>query len=281
MVTYNGAGWLGKSLPALRACGTPVDLYVYDNASADGSADTVAALWPGSVLVRGAGNIGFAAANNAGFRYALEHGYDAVYLLNQDAWPLPGALDALVTALERHPEYGLLSPMQLQQQRLDSQFEKNVWKKAGEEKDGIREVKRVMAAHWLVSREALVTVGLFEEMLPLYGQDDNWCDRALYHGVKIGIVPAAKAIHDRATRQEARQRVIYRNYYMGSLVRLLDPGRALFGRWLFVSLFTLVKTMKYGSLQPLKYYFGELLPARGRIRAARAASKIKPDLRHV
>ena len=281
MVTYNGAGWLGKSLPALRACGTPVDLYVYDNASADGSADTVAALWPGAVLVRGAGNIGFAAANNAGFRYALEHGYDAVYLLNQDAWPLPGALDALVTALERHPEYGLLSPMQLQQQRLDSQFEKNVWKKAGEEKDGIREVKRVMAAHWLVSREALVTVGLFEEMLPLYGQDDNWCDRALYHGVKIGIVPAAKAIHDRATRQEARQRVIYRNYYMGSLVRLLDPGRALFGRWLFVSLFTLVKTMKYGSLQPLKYYFGELLPARGRIRAARAASKIKPDLRHV
>jgi len=333
MVTYNGVRWLETGLRALRLCGMPLDLYVYDNASSDGSADAVAALWPEAVLVRGKENVGFAAANNAGFRYALEHGYDAVYLLNQDAWPLPGAMSALADAHARHPEFALLSPLQLQRcgkaegvcpqkdslaslvrplptfpasspcenlspsgpdpcpcpgvdtpfgdtpppsdlpQRMDPQFEKNVWRKAGEERDGIREVRRVMAAHWLVSRKAIETVGLFEEMLPLYGQDDNWCDRARYHGLKIGIVPSAEAVHDRAKRKEPKERIIYRNYYMGSLVRLLDPNRPLWERWLFVSLFTLVKTVKYGSLKPLRYYFKNLLPARKDIRAARAETR--------
>ena len=283
MVTYNGARWLETSLRALRDCGMPVDLYVYDNASADGSADAVAALWPEAVIVRGTENIGFAAANNAGFRYALGHGYDAVYLLNQDAWPLPGAMAILAGALERHPDYALLSPMQLQRtdsstslgmtESLDPQFEKNVWRKAGEERDGIREVPRVMAAHWMVRCEALRKVGLFSEMLPIYGQDDNWCDRAQYHGLRIGIVPEAKAIHDRAQRKEPKERIIYRNYYMGSLVRLLDIRRPGWERRLFVLLFTLVKTVKYFSLKPLRYYFKYILPARKDILSARAQTR--------
>ena len=118
------------------------------------------------------------------------------------------------------------------------------------------EVKRVMAAHWLVPVSALKTVGLFEEELfPLYGQDDDWCNRVRHHKLRVGVVPAAKAVHDRAQRQEARQKVIRRNYYIGSLVRLCDPSRPLWERFAFVCLFTLVKSVKYGSLLPFKYFW--------------------------
>ena len=219
IVSYNGMPWLERCLgsvyPGAKTCHFAPDLYVWDNDSTDGSADYVAKHFPGAHLVRSAENVGFAKANNMGFQYALDHGYDYVYLLNYQAF--------------------------------DLQFAKLY--------HGSVEVKRIMAAHWLVPVRALKTVGPFEEELfPLYGQDDDWCNRVRYHGLKVGVVPGAKAVHDRALRQETKEKVIRRNYYTGSLIRLCDPNRPLWERFLFVCLFTLVKSVKYGSLLPCKYF---------------------------
>ena len=307
IVSYNGMPWLERCLgsvyPGAKTCHFAPDLYVWDNDSTDGSADYVAKHFPGAHLVRSAENVGFAKANNMGFQYALDHGYDYVYLLNQDAWLAPGALEALVAAAEAHPDYAVLSPLQYQDgyQAFDSQFAKlyhgseegvgfqthghprpckregptaatssdgalrvgrgrseaeAVWKPIpSSEPDEVVEVKRIMAAHWLVPVGALKTVGPFEEELfPLYGQDDDWCNRVRYHGLKVGVVPGAKAVHDRAQRREPKEKVIRRNYYTGSLIRLCDPNRPLWERFLFVCLFTLVKSVKYGSLLPFKYF---------------------------
>ena len=253
IVSYNGMPWLERCLgsvyPGAKTCHFAPDLYVWDNDSTDGSADYVAKHFPGAHLVRSAENVGFAKANNMGFQYALDHGYDYVYLLNQHAWLAPGALETLVAAAQAHPDYAVLSPLQYQDgyQAFDSQFAKLY--------HGSVEVKRIMAAHWLVPVGALKTVGPFEEELfPLYGQDDDWCNRVRYQGLKVGVVPGAKAVHDRALRQETKEKVIRRNYYTGSLIRLCDPNRPLWERFLFVCLFTLVKSVKYGSLLPFKYF---------------------------
>ncbi len=299
IVSYNGMPWLERCLGSVYS-GTNTgqfapDLYVWDNDSTDGSADYVAKHFPGAHLVRSAENVGFAKANNMGFQYALDHGYDYVYLLNQDAWLAPGALEALVAAAEAHSDYAVLSPLQYQDgyQAFDLQFAKlyhgseegmgsqthghprpckregptavrqHVANGRGREATVCEpipsaepvEVKRIMAAHWLVPVGALKTVGPFEEELfPLYGQDDDWCNRARYHKLKVGIVPDAKAVHDRAQRREPKEKVIRRNYYIGSLVRLCDPNRPLWERFAFVCLFTLVKSVKYGSLLPFKYF---------------------------
>ena len=111
-----------------------------------------------------------------------------------------------------------------------------------------------MAAHWLVPVKALKQIGLFSELFPYYGQDDDWCHRAHYHGWKVGVVPEARAVHDRAKRQESKDRIIDRNYRVGSLVRLCDINRPLWERFLFVCLFTLVKAVKYRNLLPFKYF---------------------------
>ena len=318
VVTYNGRQWLERCLSYVAE---DADLFVVDNDSTDGSADYVASHFPQARLVRSAENLGFSKANNLGFEWALKKGYDYVYLLNQDAWLAPGALEALVAAAEAHPDYAVLSPLQYQDgyQAFDSQFAKLYhgseegvgfqthghprpcpvragipsgiiggksfperegptaatssdgalrvgrgrseaeadWKPTpSSEPDKVVEVKRTMAAHWLVPVGTLKTVGPFEEELfPLYGQDDDWCNRVRYHGLKVGVVPGAKAVHDRAQRQETKEKVIRRNYYTGSLIRLCDPNRPLWERFLFVCLFTLVKSVKYSSLLPFRYFW--------------------------
>ena len=275
VVTYNGMRWLDRCLGSVRASDLPADLYVWDNDSTDGSADFVQGHYPEAKLVRSADNLFFAEANNMGFRYALEKGYDYVYLLNQDAWLEPSTLGTLVAASEAHPEYGVLSPLQMTDgfQAYDQHFAKllpastkNVMP------DLIGHLKRVMAAHWLVPRKALEKVGLFDPLFPLYGNDDNWCDRARYHGFKVGIVPEARAVHDREAREEPKEKVIYRNYYMGSLVRLCDINRPLWERFLFVCLFTLVKAVKYGSILPFKH-FGSLCRMLPEVRRSRKAAR--------
>ena len=126
VVTFNGLKWLERCLGSVRASETPADLYVWDNDSTDGSADWVQGHFPEAKLVRSAENLGFAEANNMGMRYALDKGYDYVYLLNQDAWLEPSTLGTLVSASEAHPDYAVLSPLQMTDgfQALDKQFEK-------------------------------------------------------------------------------------------------------------------------------------------------------------
>ncbi len=321
VVTYNGLHWLERCLRSVAgdpsaslgmteggggpsaslgmtggagdpsaSLGMTTDVYVWDNDSTDGSADYVAAHFPQAHLVRSADNVGFSKANNMGFEWAIKKGYDYVYLLNQDAWLAPGALETLVAAAEAHPDFAVLSPLQCQDGyiELDAQFGKRytrALRALGMTKKStsviptkkstsvimtknstsvipseasvspIIPLHTVMAAHWLVPVGALKAIGLFEEELfPFYGQDDDWCNRARHLGYKVGIVPEAKAVHDRARRQEAKEKVIHRNYYTGSLVRLCNVNCPLWERFLFVCLFTLVKALKYRSLLPFKHF---------------------------
>ncbi|MBQ6954412.1 MAG: glycosyltransferase family 2 protein [Bacteroidales bacterium] len=263
VVTYNGMRWLECCLSSVMPGTTgdlQTDLYVLDNDSTDGSADFVQAHFPKAKVVRSAENLGFSKANNLGFRYALDKGYDYVYLLNQDAWLEEGALETLVAAAEEDSQYGVLSPVQMTDgfKELDRLFKKD---------------KTPPAAHWLVPVGALQKVGLFEEdLFPLYGQDDDWCNRASYHGWKIGVIPEARGVHDRAQRAEAKEKIIHRNYYSGSLVRLCDINRPLWERFCYVCLFTLVKAFKYRSALVFKYFYQicQQLPA---VRKHRAQSR--------
>jgi GT2 family glycosyltransferase len=269
VVAYNGMRWLKRCLDSVY---DQADVYVFDNDSTDGSADFVASGYPSVKLVRSAENLGFSKPNNLGFEYAIRKGYEYVYLLNQDAWLEAGALEKLVAASEAHPEYGVLSPMQYQDgyEKLDKQFEKLFRNAEG----GVMEVPRVMAAHWLVPVRVIEKIGPFEEKLfPFYGQDDEWCHRLHFFGLKVGVVPEARAVHDRALRPESKEKLVHRNFYTGSLVRLCQHNRPLFQKFLFVILFTLVKAVKYCSVLPFKY-FGQIvkdLPAvkelRSRVRA--------------
>jgi len=251
IVTYNGLKWLDKCLGSISGA----DVLVVDNASSDGSAEYIKEHFPTVKLIQNAENEGFTAANNKGFKYALEQGYDYVYLMNQDAWLEPDTLSKLIEAAESNPDYAILSPMQMQAdlEHPDKLFARLIKNDFSGNED-IYPVKFVMAAHWLVRCSALRKIGLFAPLFPIYGQDDNFCDRAYHKGYKVGIVPEAKAVHDRATRKETKDKIIFRNYYNTALVLLCNPGKPLWVQYIRAALYTIVKSIKYLSLKPFAYF---------------------------
>lgn len=257
VVTYNAMRWVERCLGSLFASRLRPDVLVVDNGSADGTREFVHEHFPAAELILSDGNPGFGAANNIGLRLALERGYDFVYLLNQDAWVEKDTLSTLVAAAR--PDYGILSPVQNDASgRLDQRFSRKCsrYLKAASavapDPQLVVDVPFVMAAHWLVSRKALLEVGGFSPAFAQYGEDDNYIDRLHWRGLRCGVVPAAAAVHDRAGRKTPREKRM-RLKCIAVVVRLSDPGRCWLWRRLAYPFELAGMSLKNFSLIPLRF----------------------------
>ena len=229
IVSWNAKKWIRKCLNSVEGSSLPADVLLIDNGSTDGTLTLVRKEFPAVRILEMEDNLGFGAANNRGLRIALDEGYPFAYLLNQDAWLEADTLERLVAA--HKPEWGILSPMQLDARgRRDKRFDKKCGKYidpalSGYHSDSlVVEVPFVMAAHWLLSRRAIETVGGFSPAFRQYGEDDNWIDRLHWHGLRCGVVPAARAVHDRAGRRPSRQKRLELKC-IATVVKISDPGR--------------------------------------------------------
>ena len=102
IVNWNGGPLLRQCLEALeRQHRQPDHIVVVDNGSTDDSLVLAERALGRAELVRLPANTGFAAANNVAARAA--RAYDAIALLNPDAFPEPQWLEALVAAADREP----------------------------------------------------------------------------------------------------------------------------------------------------------------------------------
>ena len=260
VVTYNGMNWLDRCLGSIRTSNMPADVIVIDNGSKDGTCQYVPSAFPEVNFICTGENLGFGKANNIGFRYALEQGYDYVYLLNQDAWVFPDTFGVLADAMDADDSLGILSPMQMAASgdRPDPRFGIRCPEDALQDikADGtsgrVYEVEFVMAAHWMVSMKCLSKVGGFSPAFPHYGEDDNFIHRARYKGFKVGIHSGAKAIHDRENRpmsKDGRMKL----KCVGAVVKITNPHSHLWLRKIVVPLQLLAAGIFYRSLMLLKY----------------------------
>lgn len=239
IVTYNAMPWANRCLTSLRQSVVPCDITIIDNGSTDGTQDYIQNNFPEVYLVRNKENLGFGQANNIGLQKALDNNYEFVYLLNQDAWIQEDTFEHLIKASETHPEYGVLSPIQMKadglhfeekfrsyiipyhQIFLPSLIEDLYFQRV----EDVYEVSFVMAAHWLITSRCLATVGGFSPSFPHYGEDNNYLNRTNYWKFKIGIVPSARAVHDRGDNKWSIEKDMYVNDYIGSLVSFSNPLR--------------------------------------------------------
>lgn len=234
IVTYNAMLWVDRCLGSVKASSVPADTYIVDNGSTDGTRDYIAEHYPEAILIRSEVNLKFGRANNLGLEYALKNGYDFVYLLNQDAWVAPDAFEKLIAEGSAHPEYGILSPLQFSPdwKTYEYMFKWLVVNKLPEKEamidnaasDSVISVKMVQAAHWMLTRRCIEAVGGFSLSFPHYGEDDNYCQRTQYHNFKIGIVPAAKAVHDAANKPLVTNAQKRYRHYITFLIFLSNPN---------------------------------------------------------
>ena len=271
VVTYNGMKWLDRCLGSVALSKEPSDVFVVDNCSTDGTPEYISEHFPQARLHVSSVNLGFGKANNLGMKYALKAGYEYVYLLNQDAWVEETTFETLISIHKKYPEYGVLSPIQIQadKTRMDRKFLNNVAYRTlgssliedlyfGKTKE-IYEVKDVMAAHWLISRDCLLKTGCFSPTFRHYGEDDNYLDRAIFHGFKVGIIPATKAVHDRADRKDTIASLSYRCNTMG-LVELSKITSKI--NWKKIIFKYAQYTYNYGMFRHYKYMLIHLFKLR-------------------
>lgn len=207
--------WIDKCVRSLLNSQQRVDIIVIDNGSTDGTNSYVKQMYPAVHLIIASSNLGFGQANNIGFTYAIQHQADYVFLLNQDAWIDGDCIARLVQIHAIHGEYGILSPVHLNGSGsgFDRFFLDHLVKFSkkdsfspvhpGPDSDKVMDTEFVNAAAWLISIDCLRKTGGFDPIFFHYGEDDNYAQRVLFWGYKIGVYPKAFIFHDREDRISA------------------------------------------------------------------------------
>lgn len=219
IVTWNGKRYALECLESLHAypMEVPIEIIVVDNASTDGTPETIRNRFPDVHLVKNQANLGFAKANNIGV--ALSRG-NYVCLINSDVVVFPGCLDRMLALMQTNHDIGILGPkmvcsdgsiglsvMQLPTVwntfcaavALHSIFSNSkLFAGFSVRSDAIRTVKDVQVVtgwFWMVSRTAVKQVGGLDERFFMFGEDIDWCHRFRKAGWRVVFCGEAEALH--------------------------------------------------------------------------------------
>lgn len=244
IVSYNFEKWMKPCLESLMHSAYPTDVLVIDNGSADRTVTLLQTSYPWVRLIANGQNLGFGRANNIGLQLALTEGYDAAFLLNQDAWVSPDTLGILAERSEHYPAFGILSPVHLNGagNELDKGFAQYIGcpcrkdLPAGKE---MVEVPFINAAFWFIPIHTLQKVGGFSPLFYHYGEDKDYINRLHRHGLKAGYVPQAFGCHDREFRTVSHE-AFFRSEYVYLLSEYANLNRS-FGSAFAYSVLACVK----------------------------------------
>jgi N-acetylglucosaminyl-diphospho-decaprenol L-rhamnosyltransferase len=197
VVSYNTADLIEACLRSVQASrGVSLELFVVDNASADGGAAVVRGRFPSVRLVENRENRGFGAANNQVLPDCVGR---YIVLLNPDAETTPDALRSMAGYMDDHPRVGLAGPTVRNNDgtRQDSISRSYPGQKrtAGELSGLPGDIACVMGACQIVRAGLMRELGGFDEQFFLYGEDQDLCLRIRRMGYEIGHVGVAVVLH--------------------------------------------------------------------------------------
>lgn len=201
IVTYNGSNWIKNCIQSLNQSNINKTICVIDNFSSDDTIRIISSDFPDVKLIKLESNIGFGKANNIGLNYGLSQGFDYFFLLNQDTLVSEGLLGKLIKSYRENNIFGILSPIHFDGsgENFDINFEYflKIQKKTRILSELINrdrflndkcfEVEFINAASWFLSKEVLLSVGVFNPIFPHYGEDTDFYNRLIFHKGKSYI----------------------------------------------------------------------------------------------
>ena len=209
IVSYNFMQWIDRCMLSLRNSVYTTDVLVIDNCSTDDTVRTLQMKYPEARLIINKQNLGFGKANNIGIELALKENYDAVFLLNQDAWIDPSTIGKLTEMSDKYPHYGILSPIHLTGDRSKPEHGFAIYTGLNDlnkvSKEDIVKVPFINAAVWYIPIKTIKEVGMFAPLFYHYGEDKDFANRITYFGYHMGYIPKAFACHDREYRKVRRK----------------------------------------------------------------------------
>jgi N-acetylglucosaminyl-diphospho-decaprenol L-rhamnosyltransferase len=291
IVNWNVRELLRACLQSLRdAAGLPMarmQVFVVDNASADGSADMVAAEFPEVELVANADNLGFGRANNQVLdRCTGRH----VLLLNPDTRVLDGAVGKLVAQLDAEPDVAVIGCRLLNGDGTLQRWTGGAYPRLANVVNHYFFVDRLLPPAWrpmplyldrdvrhdldvdwvsgacMILRGSALGGRLFNPDYFMYGEDMELCHRLKHVGGRVVYTPRASIIHYQGESMKQQQGDVLLASLKGprQFYRQMRGGRGL---WLYDA----VTAAGFGLRWVLFTLAGWLRPRRGYAAKARSS----------
>ena len=222
ILNYNGKETILQCLKSVFVSDYPnFEVVVIDNNSGDGSFEMAKENFSRAHFIKNEKNLGFAAGNNIGIRFALEKMADYIFLLNNDAAVFKNTLSELIkiTQKQESEKIGIFSPVIFKGDSKDTWFAggKINWirmraehatynlqptthnlqhKTWNEDKiNKLRTTDYITGCAMLIKKEVFKKIGLLDENFFLYYEDADFCVRAKKEGFKSAVVAGAKVKH--------------------------------------------------------------------------------------
>lgn len=216
IVNFNTASLLPAMFEACRLAARDLEVryWVVDNASQDNSVEVLREQFPYAGLVVNGQNVGFGRANNQLLSHATG---DYVLLLNTDAFVAPDTLQRTLTYMESNPQCGVLGVKLLGRNgdlQPSCRYFPNPWNvflartglmrlfpktrlvdDMNWDHASVRECDWVPGCYYLVRRQVLDEVGLFDPRYFLYYEEVDHCKRVKEAGWQVIYFPDTSVVH--------------------------------------------------------------------------------------
>jgi len=218
-VNWNSVNYLRECIASIyeHTRGFAYEIIVVDNASPEGGVDVLKEQFPDIVLIKSAVNLGFAGANNVGFRKSTGK---CVLFLNPDTKLLNSAINIMLQRLESLPDAGIVGCKLLNgdlsvqtssimkfpgilNQVLQSEVLRLRWPSfplwnigplfSSDPKPA--KVEAITGACMMMRREVFEEVGMFSEEYFMYAEDVDLCWKVTRAGVSNYYAGEGNIVH--------------------------------------------------------------------------------------
>lgn len=224
ILSFNDWGQTLQCLDSFDQVAYPnYEIVLVDNASTNPPIDTVLAKHPDVTCIRNDRNLGYAAGNNVGLKYAIDRNASYALVLNNDTLLSQDFLAQLVEAGEAEPKAAFLGPLVYHADepgliQSAGGFMTSRWQSyhRGQNQPDDGQYKETEAVTWvtgccIMARcSALKEIGLIDPDFFIYSEEVDWCLRAREAGTQVLFVPKAKIWHKGVKRNyDPSPRVTY------------------------------------------------------------------------
>jgi GT2 family glycosyltransferase len=184
-------------------------IIIVDNNSTDNSVLILKQTFPKIDIIQTEANLGYAAGNNFGIKYAVECGAQYLCILNNDTIAHEDFLSPLVRRLNSNSQKTIIGPMILEKDnhtiqstgaRIDMLRGRvpviNSGKIKKEISNKLIECDYIGGACLLFRCDSINELGLFPENYFLFYEETEWCLRAKKNGFQIVCDPSTSIVHE-------------------------------------------------------------------------------------
>lgn len=257
-----------------RFYGNNVSISIVDNASPNDSAEQLLNALSEVRIVKSEENLGYAAGHLLNVNYAIDNGYDAIWILNSDVSLRDNSLPALIEAWRKCGDniYGSITLSSENPDIVDygggvepqdsvDKFVYNSYEGVALESlpsNSVREVQSVEGSSMFIPLNIIKKYGFMKTDFFMYAEENDYCYRMREFGIKSYVVRDSIIVHNNAASFNLDVDISWimsyyrrRNYlrfmhehYGWSKFKMLNNYNHLISRIKFLCLYTVKKSFR-------------------------------------